>query len=854
MSHGGNIRQLREKIGDGVHLLDFSASINPLGFPSWLRAEVSRNLTETAHYPDIEAKEFITTASRIYNVSTTEITPANGTTEFIFALPHIFKFKKAVIPEPCYTDYRHACEKEGMSVLSHPLTLEDNFRPNIQELEKILPDDECLVFLAHPNNPTGQLLDVSTTLGLIRNHPRSVFIIDEAYLDFTQDTLNGSFIQYISQYPNLIVLRSLTKFYALAGLRLGIAFADSELTTRLQAALPPWTVNTLAQKIGTRAIQDHEFQQRSLSAIADFRQSLLTLLQKIKGLQVFTTTANFILCRLHNGMSASELSNALLPKGIAIRVCSDFKNLDQSYFRVAVKNDHDNQTLFTELQSAIDHTPITDHSLRPKKTPSLMFLGCSSNAGKSIIVSALCRILLQDGLNVAPFKSQNMALNSFVTPDGLEMGRAQAVQAQAARLEADIRMNPVLLKPNTDTGSQVIIMGKPVGNMRVKEYIEYKDTAFKQAQKAYDSLAAEYDAIILEGAGSPGEVNLKSHDIVNTRMAEYACASSILVGDIDRGGVYASLIGMYETFEEWEREQVQGFLINKFRGDPSLLHPAHQYVADFTGREVIGVVPYLQGLGLPEEDSVSFAESFSTTSAKDPSPLDIALITFPHISNFTDFAALTNEPDVNIRPVRTSHDLGNPDCILLPGSKNVIGDLDFLQKSGLSAAIAGKAGNTVIVGVCGGFQILGNAISDPLNIEGGGETTGLGLLQVTTTLAKDKTLSRTRARHLKSGKVVTGYEIHHGKTELQNEEILFRSDKGDIVGAGSQMIWGTYLHGVFDTDDFRRYFINTIHQTRGHTLPDTIRYHYDLEPAFDRLAQTVRKNIDMDFIYRLLGL
>ena len=852
MSHGGNIRQLREEVGEGVRLLDFSASINPLGFPSWLRAEVSRTLGETVHYPDIEAKEFITATSKVYKVSPAEITPANGTTELIFALPRIFQLKNAIIPEPCYTDYRLACEKTGMTITSLPLNRENYFHLNYQQLEKILPT-ASLVFLGHPNNPTGQLLNITETLKLLQQYPDSVFIIDEAYLDFTPDADRNSFIPYISHYRNLIVLRSLTKFYALAGLRLGIGFAGADLTRRLRTALPPWSVNTLSQKIGTRAIQDQLFQQQTLKKIAEYRGHLYNNLKQISNLQIFPTSSNFILCRLQNDRTVTELTTTLLKQGIAIRDCSDFSGLDQSYFRVAVKNKQDNQLLLKALQNALNHNPPALQS-PPKKTPALMFLGCSSNAGKSIIVSALCRILLQDGLKVAPFKAQNMALNSFVTPDGLEMGRAQAVQAQAARLEVDIRMNPILLKPNSDTGSQVIVMGKPVGNMRVKEYIRYKDTAFRQAKAAYDSLAAEYDAIILEGAGSPGEINLKSHDIVNTRMAEYARASSILVGDIDRGGVYASIIGTYETFEEWEREQVQGFLINKFRGDPSLLHPAHEYVFDFTGREIIGVVPYLQGLGLPEEDSVSFAESFSTNSAKDSSPLDLALIAFPHISNFTDFAALASEPDVNIRPVRNIHDLGDPDCILLPGSKNVIGDLAFLEKSGLSAEITLRAGKTIIVGVCGGFQILGKTISDPLNIEGGGEITGLGLLQITTSLAPDKTLSRTRARHLSSEKSVTGYEIHHGKTELQNEKVLFQSESGEAVGAGNSMIWGTYLHGVFDTDDFRRYFINTIHHSRGRTYSDRIRYHYDLEPAFNRLAETVRKNIDMDFIYKLLGL
>ncbi len=852
MAHGGNIRKFQEYTNDNTPILDFSASINPLGFPKWLRAVISRNLSEAIHYPDIEAQDFIEAAATALNLEPAEITPANGTTELIFTLPGLFEFSQAIIPEPSYIDYRTACEKEGLDIISLPLIPENCFTLDYHLLKKALATPS-LVFLGHPNNPTGTIIDIDKMETVIAEHPQSVFIIDEAYIGFTELTEELSFKPLIRKYNNLIILRSLTKLYALAGLRLGIALSCSDLACRMRDALPPWSVNTLSQKVGTRAVQDCEFAAKSREIMAALRTEFHAELQKIAGIKVFPTAANFVLCQLTAELTAPELFNLLIKTGIAIRDCSDFKHLDNSFFRLAIKDQAANAKLFSALNSAL-HPETRRHNNSPKPTPSLMLLGCSSNAGKSIIAAALCRILLQDGIKVAPFKSQNMALNSFVTRDGLEMGRAQAVQAQASRLEADVRMNPILLKPNSDTGSQVIVMGKPVGNMRVKEYINYKDQAFTAAKEAYDSLASDYEAIILEGAGSPGEINLKQHDIVNTRMAAYASAPAILVGDIDRGGIYASFIGMYETFEEWERELVKGFLVNRFRGDASLLTPAHEYVKDFTGREVIGVVPYLKNLGLPEEDSVSFNDNFIPRSPKDKETLDVALIALPHVSNFTDFDALSNEPEINLRLVKTSSDLGQPDCILLPGSKNVIGDLKFLEESGLSNLIIASTDNSVIAGICGGFQILGQTVSDPHNIEGGGSIAGLGLLAVSTILARDKTLIRTEARHLPSGETVHGYEIHHGKTEVNAEDIIFSNSSPGILGAGTNRIWGSYLHGIFDNDSFRRYFINTIHQVRGSQPTTEIRYHYDLEPAFDRLADTVRSAIDMEQIYRIMEL
>jgi len=499
-----------------------------------------------------------------------------------------------------------------------------------------------------------------------------------------------------------------------------------------------------------------------------------------------------------------------------------------------------------------------------------MFQGTSSNAGKSVLAAGFCRLLLQEGFRPAPFKAQNMSLNSFVTPDGREIGRAQATQAQACRLEPDARMNPVLLKPSSDLGSQVLVMGRPVGSMRVQQYVDYKPTAFAAAKQAYDSLAGEHDVMVLEGAGSPAEINLKAHDIVNMNMAAHAGARVVITADIDRGGVFAALVGTMALLEPWERDLVSGFVLNRFRGDASLLDPALEQVSAMTGKPFLGVVPYQTNLGLPEEDSVSFKDRSTagsrTRSAEEGSLVRIAAVDLPHISNFTDFDALAAEPDVLLQIVRSPRDLDPaPDVLLLPGSKNTVEDMLALRASGLAERILELAARgCMVAGICGGLQMLGRRILDPLGLESAsGAVDGLGLLPLDTELARDKTLERVEALHLPSGLSVRGYEIHHGATRPAAESeavVAVRRNDGAAIGfaadSGPQggRIWGSYLHGIFDDDRFRRWFVDQARTLRG--LPPLVepRTRYDLEPALDRLAEALRQHMDWRRICRDLGL
>ncbi len=776
------------------------------------------------------------------------IVPANGTTELLYQLPSILSCTRAVIPVPSYIDYQKVMELHNIDVFQFPLSMDNNFQLDAMALSGIIKDGD-LVILGSPNNPTASVIDSETICDLAKRHRNTWFIIDEAFLEFIE---NGKSVAGTEK--NIITLHSLTKFYAIPGLRLGFGIFPEQIAAQLIKTMPPWSVNSLAQAVGSRLFDDRGYRQTTLQTLKTLRDKLYSRLSSIKKLHVFPSSANYFLIKILHGPKASELFNELLDKNLAIRVCSNYHGLDNSFFRIAVRTETENEQLVQALTSIFNKEKKCSISRAPKKK-SIMVQGTSSNAGKSVLVAALCRIMVQDGLRVAPFKAQNMSLNSFVTLEGLEMGRAQVVQAQAAKLDPDVRMNPVLLKPNSDVGSQVIVHGTPVGNMTVTEYIQYKEIAAQMARQSYDQLQSEYDAVVLEGAGSPGEVNLKHHDIVNMNMAHYANSPVLLVGDIDRGGVYASFIGTMEVLDEWERNLVAGFLVNRFRGDATLLRSAHEYLFEHTAKPVFGTVPYIQNLGLPEEDSVSFKDGKLQKKRPKGAHIEIALINMPHISNFTDIEPFLDEPDVYLKIVNSPDDLNNPEAIILPGSKNVIGDLTFLHRTGLAETIIKKAQlGCGIVGICGGYQILGKIIRDPHGIESDSKhIQGLGLLNIETTLAKEKTLTRKCGIHLPSGTGVHGYEIHHGLSSGISSPLL-QFDDNTTCGTshGEMHIWGSYLHGIFDADDFRRWYIDNLRQKIGLNRLDKIQAPYNLEHAFDALADIVRENIDMDAIYSLL--
>ncbi|MDH3347268.1 MAG: cobyric acid synthase [Desulfobulbaceae bacterium] len=854
--HGGNIAELAQKCGcEPEELFDFSANINPLGPPQWLRRVISGAIEQLVHYPEPASIRVTTAVAEHYGILAENIVVGNGTSELLFALPAALNVTRAIIPVPSYIDYATACQRAGMEIKTFPLLESDEFILDVARLGGELRTGD-LVIIGSPNNPTGKIADRESLLKLCRQRDDVTFLIDEAFAGFITD-----YQSLACAADNIIVLCSLTKLYAIPGLRLGFLAASQEVCSKVGEYIAPWSVNSLAQAVGEKLFGDSEYVDASRKYITDHLPDFLADLRETCGLRVFDSSVNFVFAKLQNGgMDGEELAARLLRDyRVAIRVCGNYDGLDSSYIRMALRTTRENEQLLTGLADILGRrSSVSPRKTVSKQTPAIMFQGTGSDVGKSVLAAGLCRVLLQDGIRVAPFKAQNMSLNSYVTRDGGEMGRAQVVQAQACRLDPDVLMNPVLLKPSSDVGSQIIVRGKPVGNMKVADYVRYKPQAWSEVCRAYDELAVEYEVVVLEGAGSPGEVNLKSHDIVNMRMAEYARSPVVLVGDIDRGGVYASFVGHWEVMAPWERSLLAGFLVNRFRGDASLLGDAHEYLLDYTGKPVLGVVPYLKDLGLPQEDSVGFKAGVYEAPPPTIPHVEIALIDLPHISNFTDVEPFIHEPDVALRIVRTSEELGRPDAVILPGSKNVLADFSYLEQSGLASKIRELAGAGVeIIGICGGFQMLGRRVSDPHGVENesGGEMTALGLLPIETELDREKTLTAKNGIHPESGCVVVGYEIHHGISKGAPNS-LFQFDDGTVCGCRAEngIVWGSYLHGMFDGDDFRRSVIEKLRLRKGLSPYSGPITRFDAEPALDRLAEVVRNTVDMDAIYAVLNL
>jgi len=489
----------------------------------------------------------------------------------------------------------------------------------------------------------------------------------------------------------------------------------------------------------------------------------------------------------------------------------------------------------------------------------IMIQGTASNVGKSIIATGLCRIFSQDGFLVAPFKSQNMALNSFITTEGLEMGRAQVTQAEAANAVPSVLMNPVLLKPMGDAKSQVIVNGEVWKSLKAMDYYKEKVSLRPIIQSAFDTLSAKNDIVVIEGAGSPAEINLKGEDFVNMGMAKMASSPVLLVGDIDRGGVFASLYGTVILLDKEEGSRIEGIIINKFRGDIEILRPGLKQLEDLCGIPVVGVVPWVN-LDIDDEDSVSTRLS-SHLSGK---PIDIAAVHLPHISNFTDFTALANHPVLGVRYVKAAQELEGADVVILPGTKNTIEDLLWLRQSGLEAKIKRLAEKgTLIIGICGGYQMLGERICDPMRVEVGGEVCGLGLLPVSTSFETQKWRTRVTGTVMEldgefsflSGASFEGYEIHMGRSVPSPSANAFSHLITNISdGVVSGNVLGSYVHGLFDSGEIAQRLAAHLLEKKGlENETEIFDYEAHKQDQFDLLAATMRQSIDIDAIYKMMG-
>ncbi len=523
-------------------------------------------------------------------------------------------------------------------------------------------------------------------------------------------------------------------------------------------------------------------------------------------------------------------------------------DVSSKQYHIMIRNRNDVKKRLISFNENVEKT-----AMEKMMAKAIMIQGTMSNAGKSLIAAGLCRVFHQDGYRVAPFKSQNMALNSYITEDGLEMGRAQVVQAEAAGIKPDVRMNPILLKPTTDMGSQVIVKGTPIGSMSARDYYKKKKEFLPVVKEIYDDLAKDYDIIVIEGAGSPAEINLREDDLVNMGMAKIADAPVLLVGDIDRGGVFAQLYGTIALLEEDEQERIKGVLINKFRGDEKILAPGLELLYDRIKKPVLGVLPYLD-VHLEDEDSLAA----DLMQHEIRSGIDIAVIRLPRISNFTDFQVFSMERDVNVRYVTGVRELGHPDLIILPGTKSTMADLKWLRECGLEARIKRLVSDgTPLFGICGGFQMMGISLDDPKHTESADREhmDGMGLLACRTSFSAEK--KRTQEMGYASGYLfgsvpdtlsaaeVEGYEIHMGRTEGDGTVLIYREG----------MIAGTYLHGIFDHEDFRRALLQELAARKGISLDDAgMTYEEYKEMQMNHLADEIRAHLDLDAIYQMMNI
>ena len=924
--------------GDIRH--NFSSNIYGHADLRALQTFLATRLDSICTYPEPEPKALEALIAQRHGVGEDCVMVTSGATEAIYMIagndPSLQEGEglRAVIAEPTFSEYEDACRLAG-----HPTEFVPFDASAISAFVREGRGDATL-WLCNPNNPTGAVLPKEEVLRLAAEV--WLLVLDQSYEDYTLEPLLSA--KEAVEAGNILQLHSLTKTYCIPGLRVGFVVGNAALVRELRSRLRPWSVNALAIEAAMWLLR-HEVQVvPDIPSYLAEAQRLRNGLSALPGISVEPTQTNFMLCRLEpeRGMKAAELKDLLATRhGILIRDASNFRGLTPWHFRVAAQTKEEDDLLVECLifqQPTPDSPPALPvregadtfvaeeddkswleiapsltgraggesgaslRSLRP-----LMLAGTGSDVGKSVLATALCRIFLQDGYHPAPFKAQNMALNSYATPEGLEIGRAQAVQAEAAGIPCHTDMNPLLLKPQSDHTSQVVLHGKPIGNRDAYDFWRRKTASdssrgggldFRaEVCAAYDRLAAQYNPIVMEGAGSISELNLRDTDLVNLPMARHADAAVILVADIDRGGVFASVYGSIALQSPEDRARIRGIIINKFRGDLRLFDSGRRLLEELCGVPVLGVVPHFTDIHIEEEDSVSLA---GKASQAERGLVNVAVVLLRHLSNFTDFDALEQDTRVHLYYTNNVDELRKADIIILPGSKSTLDDLRELRRNGCAQAIqqAARQGTTVI-GICGGYQMMGIEVLDPDHVEGNLERLpGLALLPTTTTMSGEKITRQVHFRPLSPSPVplspsspaspsplppfetavstpfpppfeaavpagspaglplpLSAYEIHMGETRPFGDapsRPFARLDDGRTDGyLVSDRCWGTYLHGVLDNapvvDALLAPFADRL------SAPSApFDYAAFKEEQYNRLADHVRKYLDMNRIYDIL--
>ncbi|MFC4775285.1 cobyric acid synthase [Paenibacillus sp. GCM10023252] len=908
--HGGDLRTAAEAFGvPQDEFLDYSSNMNPLGPPPSVREALLHYADVIGQYPDPAIRGLRAKLAAYHGVTDDAVLVGNGAAELIDLVARVHGAGVTGLAVPCFGEYGDAVRKASGTVKAVQLNEEYGFEWQEEQVDEAVKAEAPFWLIGSPNNPTGRLVKPEYIRRLLRAGARVA--VDEAFMDFVTDEETYSLVREAAVNKQLFVIRSMTKFYSIPGIRLGYIIGHPDEIARLRELQVPWSVNSLAQSIGEAVLGDNSYAEATRQWLAEERPWLSKALSSLD-CTVIPGAANYMLFRLPEGkgLTAAELQERMGKQGILIRDGGKFEGLSGSYCRIAIKRRADNEKLIQVLRQCLasevserddgiaSNTSARGGESHKRQASTIMVQGTASDVGKSLLTAALCRIFKEDGLQTAPFKSQNMSLNSYVTWDGKEIGRAQGMQADACGVLATTDMNPILLKPTREMSSQVVVHGVPLRDYDAREYRErYLTEAEAVVREAIGRLRSSYDVVVLEGAGSPAEINLKDRDIVNMRMAAWADAPVLLVADIDRGGVFASVVGTLELLEPEERKRVAGIIINKFRGDVSLLRPGLDWLEKRTGKPVLGVLPYMRGLELEDEDSLSLDSQQWEQDRKDDIDdrytLDIAVIRLPRIANFTDLDPLRFEPDVRVRFIEETEALGRPDVIILPGSKNTIEDLLWLEDTGLrSLVLEHVATGGFLVGICGGYEMLGERLLDPVGVESAVEAAGgLGMFPFDVTFSQVKRTVRVQGtarlygvlrtaagdtmRAETDGYPIDGYEIHMGEVtwhRYQEQPLLLREQVigSELAGEGEAepeadyaegavspdgRVWGTFVHGILHNDDYRRGWLNEVRRARGwEPLSAELRFRERREAAFDRLAAEARAHLNIPAIRRIMGI
>ncbi len=844
--HGGRLREARAKFGD-LAFLDFSVNTNAFWHPPAMLPAVPLSEAIT-HYPEADAHSVGTLLSDVYEVPVEQLLPTAGAIEGLYLATRLFAGKRALLLVPCFADYARACAAAGLETETHSLLPDPPDLATFVELSQ----KADVVVLGNPNNPTGRLV---SGLDEIIAHPALAhvhWIVDEAFIEVVEGADRHSLLAKISAYSNVLVLRALTKSWSVPGLRIGfLATANVAWMAKLREMQPPWPLSGIAEAWAKAHLNRSTLSavRKSLESLAHERERLSLALAALPGLAVLPSDANFLMVHAP-AKDTAALADALGRKGILIRVCNDFQGISATeYFRVAVRASKENDRLVDALEGVLRGDFRKGKPRRQKTMRTISVLGTSSNSGKSWVATALCAWLRRRGVRVAPFKAQNMSNNSAVTFDGGEIGRAQAVQAEACGLAPSVRMNPILLKPSGKTGSQLVVLGQARGHLKAHDYYQSIESLWPVVTESLEYWHSRCDALILEGAGSPVELNLMRRDLVNLRPACYLDGRWVLVADIERGGVFAQAAGTWSLIPAADRVRCSGLIVNKFRGDLSLFADAGEYFAPHFGAPFLGTLPYVGYLQPENEDSLS--EDPASRKTGDP----IHWIRFPQVSNSQDSHPWQLDEGVRVEWVEEPASLDAARVVVLPGSKNTLADLAWLRASGMAEAVlAARQRGALIVGICGGFQMLGNSLSDPDGVAGErGEVRGLGLIPADTVFISQKEVRTVNVSF--EGENWEAYEIHMGRTTSAagSRGLLTVSDENGSrdEGVNCNGVWGTYLHGLFESGRMR----SAIARAGGLAahIPSGVAFRTQRETLYNGMADLLEEHLNLEDLWRYVA-